>query len=125
MTNRLLRKLIREVIEASSSSAPSTATQPDSPPADKNDGGDETTMTPEKAIEDYISSTKNAVDAKRDDEEQKLAVNLKKSGVDTPDKVMTTLKNLERDEDGGPAFADAIIKKQITAEGRKFGKGRR
>lgn len=125
MTNRLLRKLIREVIEASSSSAPSTASQPDSPPADKNDGGDQTTTTPEKAVEDYFSSTKNAVDAKREDEKIKLAVTLKKSGIDTPDKVMNTLRNLERDEDGGPAFADSIIKKQTTAEGRKFGKGRR
>ena len=125
MTTRLLRTLIREVIEATSSSSPSTATQPDSPASDKNDGGDETTKTPEKAVEDYISSTKGAIETKREDEAKKLASTLKQGGVDTPDKIMDTLKNLERDEDGGQSFADEIIKYQTTAEGRKFGKGRR
>ena len=125
MTTRLLRTLIREVIEATSSSAPSTATQPDSSEADKNNGGDETSKTPEKAVEDYISSTKGAVENKREDEAKKLASSLKQRGVDTPDKIMDTLKNLERDEDGGQSFADEIIKYQTTAEGRKFGKGRR
>ena len=125
MKTTILRKLIREVIEASSSSTPSTATQPDSPPADKNDGGDETAKTPEKAVEEYISSTKNAVPEKKEDEVKKLASTLKQGGVDTTDKVMNTLKNLERDEDGGSSFAQEIIKYQTTAEGRKFGKGRR
>lgn len=125
MTHKLLRKLIREVIEASPSSSASTATMADSSPTDKNDGGDETSKTPEKALEDYFANTKGAVESKREDEEKKLADTLKQGGVDTPDKVMSALKNLERDEDGGQSFADQIIKKQITAEGRKFGKGRR
>lgn len=125
MTNRLLRVLIREVIEASASSSASPETQPSTPPDQQNDGGDETTKMPEKAVEDYISNTKGAVEAKREDEEQKLADTLKKNGVDTPDKVMDTLRNLERAEDGGQSFADEIIKRQTTAEGRKFGKGRR
>lgn len=125
MKHMLIRNLIREVIEASSSSAPSTATAPDSSPADKNDGGDKTTKQPEVAIEDYISSTKDAVPAKQDDEAKKLADTLKQSGIDTPDKIMSTLKNLDRGEDGGPALADKIVKYQTTAEGRKIGKSRR
>lgn len=125
MKTTILRKLIREVIEASSSSAASTDTQPDSPPADKTDGGDETTKTPEKAVEDYISSIKGAVPEKKEDEVKKLASTLKQGGVDTTDKVMDTLTNLERDEEGGQSFADEIIKYQTTTEGRKFGKSRR
>ena len=125
MKTTILRKLIREVIEASASSTPSTETQPDSPESDKNDGGDETTKTPEKAVEDYISSTKGAVPEKKEDEAKKLAATLKQGGIDTPDKIMDTLTNLERDEDGGQSFADEIMKYQTTAEGRKFGKGRR
>jgi len=124
MKTAILRKLIREVIEASSSSEASTSTQPDSPPADKDDGGDQTTTTPEKAVEDYISSTKGSVPEKKEDEAKKLATTLKQGGVDTPDKIMDTLRNLERDEDGGQSFADEIIKYQTTAEGRKFGKNR-
>ena len=124
MKTAILRKLIREVIEASSSSEASTNTQPDSPPADKDDGGDQTTKTPEKAVEDYISNTKGSVPEKKEDEAKKLATTLKQGGVDTPDKIMDTLRNLEREEDGGQSFADEIIKYQTTAEGRKFGKNR-
>lgn len=126
----ILRKLIREVIEASSSSSPSTDTAPDSPAKDKDDGGDETSLPrtdqgPAAAIEMYVSNTKNATDVKQAQEVQKLASSLKANGVDTKDKIMSTLKNLERDEDGGPALADKIIQNQTTAEGRKFGKSRR
>lgn len=121
----IIRKLIREVIEASSSSEASTDTQPDSPSKDKNSGGDQTTKTPEKAVEDYISSTKGAVVSKKEDEAKKLAATLKQGGIDTSDKVMDTLRNLKRDEEGGQTFADEIIKYQTTTEGRKFGKGRR
>jgi hypothetical protein len=124
-SSSILRKLIREVIEASSSSSPSTDTEPDSPEKDKDDGGDQTTLQPEPAIERYISNTKNVTDVKQSEEVQKLASTLKADGVDTKDKIMTTLKNLERDEDGGLALADKIIQNQTTAEGRKFGKSRR
>jgi len=125
MKHTLIRQLIREVIEASSSSAPSTDTEPDSKPSDKNDGGDQTKKQPAVAIEDYISSTKGAVPAKQDDEARKLADTLKQSGIDTPDKIMQTLDDLDRGEDGGPALADKIAKYQTTAEGRKIGKSRR
>ena len=125
MKQALLRKLIREVIEASSSSSASTDTQPDSPPQDKDDGGDATSKTPEKAVEDYISSTKSAVDSKQDEEAKKLADTLKQGGVDTRDKIMSTLQNLERDEDGGPALADKIMQYQSVSERRNFGKSRR
>ena len=125
MTETLLRKLIREVIEASPSSMPSTDTEPDSPPADKDDGGDQTVKTPEKAIEDYISNSKGAVEAKQNAEAVQLASTLKKGGVDTKDKIMSTLKDLERDEDGGEALADKIIKYQEVSERRNLGKSRR
>lgn len=125
MKTSILRKLIREVIEASSSSSPSTATAPDSPVKDKDDGGDQTTIQPPAAIERYISNTKNATDVKQTQEFQKLASSLKQNGVDTKDKIMSTLKDLERDEDGGSALADKIIQSQTTAEGRKIGKSRR
>jgi hypothetical protein len=123
--NILLRKLIREVITASSSTSASTDTAPDSSSSDKNDGGDKTLKQPEVAVEEYISSTYNAVPAKQDDEAKKLASTLKSNGIDTHDKVMNTLKNLEREQDGGPALADKIVKYQVTAEGRKIGKNRR
>lgn len=125
MTEQLLRKLIREVIEASPSSAPSTATQPDSPPKDKDDGGDDTVKTPEKAIADYISNTKGAIESKQSAEASQLASTLKQGGVDTKDKIMTTLKNLERDEEGGDALADKIMQYQKISERRNFGKSRR
>jgi hypothetical protein len=124
-SHHLLRKLIREVIEESDTITPSTSTQPGSSQKDSTDGGNDTTTTPEKAVEDYFSSTKGAIETKREDEAIKLASTLKQGGIDTPDKVMSTLKNLERDEDGGQSFADEIIKYQTTAEGRKFGKSRR
>ena len=104
---------------------PSTDTEPDSPPADKDDGGDQTGKTPEKAIEDYISNSKGAVEAKQNAEAVQLASTLKKGGVDTKDKIMSTLKDLERDEDGGEALADKIIKYQEVSERRNLGKSRR
>lgn len=125
MTEQLLRKLIQEVIEASPSSAPSTATQPDSPPKDKDDGGDDTVKTPEKAVEDYISNTKGAIESKQSAEAAQLATTLKKGGIDTKEKIMSTLKNLERDEDGGSALADRIVQYQKISERRNFGKSRR
>lgn len=123
--NDLLRKLIREVIEASSSTSASTTTAPDSPPADKDDGGDLTTKQPAVAVSEYISSTYNAVPAKQDEEAKKLAATLKSGGVDTRDKIMSTLSTIKKDQDGGPALADKIVKYQTTAEGRKIGKNRR
>ena len=84
--NILLRKLIREVITASSSTSASTDTAPDSSSSDKNDGGDKTSKQPEVAVEEYISSTYNAVPAKQDDEAKKLASTLKSNGIDTHDK---------------------------------------
>ena len=123
-TTSILRSLIREVIEASPSSSPSTQTAPDSPDKDKNGGDNKEELQPEPAIERYISNTKNATEVKQSQEMQKLASTLKAGGVNTKEKIMSTLKNLQRDEDGGLALADKIIQNQTTAEGRKFGKNR-
>jgi hypothetical protein len=108
--------LIREVIEASPSSAASTATAPDSPEKDKQDGGDSTTEQAPVSIERFYANTKNASGVKQSEEIKKLAASLKKSGVTDEESIMTNLKDLERDEPGGPDFAKKILdaQKSIT-----------
>ena len=113
--SHLLRLLVRETIEASSSSSPgatpSTDTAPSSPEKDK-DGGDATNENPVKSIEKYFSNTKNASDVKREDETKKLANSLKQSKVQTPDEIMKSLKILDRDTEGGKDFADKLVNYQ-------------
>jgi hypothetical protein len=114
--SHLLRLLVRETIEASSSSSPgatpSTDTAPSSPDKDKDDGGDATTENPVASIEKYFSNTKNASDVKREDETKKLANSLKQSKVQTPDEIMKSLKILDRDAEGGKDFADKLVNYQ-------------
>ncbi len=114
MKTTILRQLIREVITASgnSSPTPSTSTAPDSSPADKDDGGDQTAPNPKVAIEKYFRDTKNATDVKRDEEIKKLADTLKDNNVSTPNQIMDDLKALDRDEEGGLSFAQKVISKQ-------------
>jgi hypothetical protein len=114
MKTTILRSLIREVITATSSTsaAPSTSTAPDSKPSDKDDGGDDTVIKPEAAIERYFSNTKNATDIKRGEEIKKLADTLKQNNVSSESDIMNKLKVLDRDEDGGQSFAQQIVNQQ-------------
>ena len=118
MKQTLIRLLIREVIEASASSSatPSTDTAPSSPEKDRDDGGNAANEQPEVAVEKFISNTKNSTDVKQQEEIKKLASSLKKSGISDETSVMGTLKNLERDEPGGPDLAKKIVdaQKSIT-----------
>ena len=111
--SHLLRLLVRETIEASSSSSPgvspSTDTEPSSPEKDKDDGGDATNENPVVSIEKYFSNTKNASDVKREEETKKLASSLKQSKVQTSDEIMKNLKTLDRDVEGGKDFADKLV----------------
>jgi hypothetical protein len=113
MKHRLIRMLIREVIEASPSSSPSTATAPDSPAKDQ-DGGDATSAQPPVTIEKFFSNTKNASEVKQNEEIKKLAAELKKSGVTDEASIMSNLKALDRDEPGGVDFAKKILDAQTS-----------